>query len=218
MSRFKLSLAEHIETFCPTAQDWVYRIIRISLKIGKQGISSTESICWLCRERGTYFSALSWTAQGPTELKGHQWVWQWESSLSYHAYTFIFFSTLAVISDNLLIFLKETAQLSTIWASPPSSSLPLLLFSPPSLPPRPTTNTSVCHLAHFAFENTLTILYVINVSLHFGPVYVEEFYRNTIYFCQVYQLHPWLHFISLHIFFSLPYLAHPLLIYVSLPW
>lgn len=141
MSRFKLSLAEHIETFCPTAQDQVYRIIRISLKIGKQGISSTENICLLCREWGIYFRALSWTAQGLTELKGHQWVWQWESSLSYSAYTFIFFgfSTLAVISDNLLIFLKETAQMSTIWARPPSSSLPLT-----SLLPNPPHHQHIC--------------------------------------------------------------------------
>lgn len=111
MSRFELSLAEHIETFCPAAQDWVSRIIGLSLKIGKQGITNTDSVCRLCREWGAYFRSLSWTARGVADRGCRQHVWAWKSSLGYSAHIFIFFHffMLASISDNLLIFTKENS-------------------------------------------------------------------------------------------------------------
>lgn len=46
-----------------------------------------------------------------TGLRWHQHAWQGKSSLGYRTYTFIFFhvSMLAVISGNLLLFIKESS-------------------------------------------------------------------------------------------------------------
>lgn len=99
-----------------------------------------------------------------------------EKQLCYSTQVFMFFhfSTLAVISDNLLIFIKESSiSESDLRSSPcPLLSLALSLY----------THVISC----FTFERNISrFIYVLNVGLCFDVAYAKESYRKPNYLCRV---------------------------------